>query len=214
VGFYSDQPEQSLRFGDVVTGFQAAVPHIHRPGPDAANLELSILVTRPQFFVVMTPCCSIEDKSISLAPLLAVRPAFFKNQFLREDLTRINSPEIPPEKSVPSEAWEKFTPEQKAATLAQAPGYVFLDCFVYESNPLFPEYELKQRGWSEKSRHRMVDFKQIFRVECGLVARDKPAPEGTKMLQLNAWARGLLRDKLAKFFSRVPEEDVLELASS
>jgi hypothetical protein len=55
--------------------------------------------------------------------------------------------------------------------------------------------------------HWMIDFKSIVRVECNAIERGKPPPTGMKFLQLSIRAREGLRQKLALYFARVPEED-------
>jgi hypothetical protein len=63
--FYNEQPSNIFRLGDVVTGFQFAALHMNSPDPNEKHLDLKIHLTRPAYFAVMTPCCSIEDQSIS-----------------------------------------------------------------------------------------------------------------------------------------------------
>jgi len=53
----------------------------------------------------------------------------------------------------------------------------------------------------------MLDFRRIYRVECEKVANPKQAPLETKILELSVVTRGELRDKLADYFGRIPDED-------
>jgi hypothetical protein len=193
--------------GDVVTGFHHPAFQIDSPGNAEKSTDVRINLTRPSYFAVMTPCCSIEDQSISLAPLIEVRHRFFEIPRLAEDMTRLNSP-MQPEDSLPPKAWENMTAEKKGELLARGPSYIFTECFIYEANPLLKRYALKKgtREWPDVG-HRMVDFKQIFRVECNQVDRMRDAPEGTKLLELGIPTRSQLRDKLAAFFARIPAED-------
>jgi hypothetical protein len=205
--FYSDSPSKIFRLGDVVTGFHHPAFQIDTPGAPEKSTDVRINLTRPSYFAVMTPCCSIEDRSISLAPLIEVRHRFFEIPRLVEDMTRLNA-YMQPEDSLPQKAWEKMTPEKRGEFLAKGPGYIFTECFVYEPNPLLTTYTLKKstHEWPNVG-HRMVDFKQIFRVECNQIERMRDAPEGTKLLELSIPIRSQLRDKLAAFFARIPEED-------
>ena len=61
--------------------------------------------------------------------------------------------------------------------------------------------------------HYMIDFKTICRIECDQIDRDKPAPAGTKILQLKAYVRQEMRDKLSFYFGRTPEEDQAYVSS-
>ena len=207
--FYESTPEPVLRFGDVVRGFHIATPQIDNPsgGPQE---DWAIEIAKPAYLVVMTPCCSIEKKSIAVAPLREIRPAFLNNEYFAEDLTRINR-KVPPEKSVPRDVWERqLPPVRKQALLAVGLNYTFRDCFVYAPHDLLPKYELPRRrqdGDPVDMGHYMVDFKTIYRVQCDKINRDGPAPPGTKVLQLKVAPRQDMREKLSLYFGRVPEED-------
>jgi hypothetical protein len=199
-----DSPAKELRFGDVVTGFQH--PTVRIDSPDSA-LDLKIRVTRPQYFAVMTPCCSIELKSVSLAPLEQVRDAIvLKHPRLLENLSRLNVPFLPR---------DGFTAEQiakmdldKQAELATLPAqYFYFDCFVYEPNGFFEAYDVKRSKQTLATiQHRMIDFKSIFRVECSLIEREQEAPSGVKISELTVETRAQLRDKLTSYFGRNADE--------
>jgi hypothetical protein len=79
---------------------------------------------------------------------------------------------------------------------------------VYAPNPIFETYELKKgkQAWPVVG-HYMVDFKSIVRIDCALIERKREAPAGTKILELSVVARAQLRDKLAAYFGRIPDED-------
>jgi hypothetical protein len=167
----------------------------------------AITVAQPSHLVVMTPCCSIEEKCLVLAPLSRIRPSFLKNPFLAEDLTRINR-RVSPEQSLPPDAWTRMGPEEKAVRTAEGEALVFQDAFVFAPSPLLPPYRLDRQGGAVEMDHYMVDFKAVFRLESSLVARGKPLPEGLKILELSIESRQDLRDKVALFYGRVPAEDV------
>lgn len=201
MAFYNDQPANNLRFGDVVTGFQFAALRMDSPASSGVPLDLKIHVTRPPYFAVMTPCCSIEMQSFALAPLVEVRPAFFAVPYFAEDLARINVP-TPPEKALPPEHWENLSPEKQSELLDRGMSYAFFDCFVYAGHTLFAKYTLKKKNVSWEVVHRLVDFKSIFRVECARIEREHDAPSGIKVLELTTEARAQLRDKLTAYFGR------------
>jgi hypothetical protein len=213
--FYTNEPTNCLRLGDVVRGFAIATPKSDRlVESEDTPRDLVISVDRPRYLVVMTPCCSIEEGSVVLAPLGKVRHGFFKNPHFEEDLTRINR-KVAPKDSLSPFVWEKLLPEEKTAKLNEAPGYVVFDCFVYEPHGLLRHYHVKTGKTDCETGHYMVDFKTMYRFECKMIRREKkntPVPEGcNKLLQLTAAARKELRDKLTYFFSRPATEDLDEL---
>lgn len=201
--FYLDPPTKELRFGDVVTGFQH--PTVRIDSPDL-EVNLRISVTRPQYFAIMTPCCNIELKSFSLAPLESVRDALLKRPRLHENLSLINTPFVPKDGYTPEEI-EKMDRDKQAELVSLPSAYSFLECFIYEPNPLFPKYEVKRakQTWPNL-QHRMVDFKSIFRVDCSLIEREQEAPSNVKVAELTVTARAQLRDKLTYYFSRDADE--------
>lgn len=205
--FYADNPSKIFRLGDVITGFHSAEVEMDIPHDDATGLQ--IRVTRPKFFGVMTPCCSIENKVISVAPLVPLRHKFFDNPHLFEDFTRLNS-RIEPQNTLPPIAWSNLTPEQRTDLLARGQSYIFIECFVYAPNAVLGTYPLKKgtQAWPEVG-HWMLDFKSIFKIDCGQIERNREAPAGIKLLELRIPARSELREKLAYFFGRVPDEDIV-----
>lgn len=209
--FYEHRPESALRFGDVVAGFQFATAQAHNPSRERQN-DWAIAVSSPAYAVVVTPCCSIERKAFALAPLVQIRPAFLSNEYLAEDLTRINQ-KVPPEQSVARGVWEKLPFERTQSLIAKGPSYVFIDCFVYEEHALLRRYTLQCRGGPVEVGHYMVDFKSVCRVDCNLVHREQPAPPGTKILQLSVWTRKAMREKLSHYYGRPAEEDLSYLGT-
>lgn len=205
--FYAEPPSQIFRLGDIVTGFQHPAFQIDKPGSDEIDTHLKIHLTRPLYFAVMTPCCSIENQCISLAPLIELRHKFFEFPRLVEDMTRLNIT-MKPEESLPPKAWDNLPLEQKGELLAKGDSYIFLQYFVYQPHAFLKPYALKKGSqvWPDIG-YRMVDFKQTFRVDCSQIERNRPAPVGTKLLELSIAARSQLRDKLAHFFGRMPDED-------
>ncbi len=208
--FYHESPGNSLRFGDVVQGFRVATPHVDDPACDKSS-AWGITVDSPMYLAVMTPCCSIEKNSIALAPLVPIRPAFLQNKHFEEDLTRING-KVPPELSVSRYMWEnKLSNERREELQAKGPAYAFVDCFIFESHDLLKTYTLYRKPPAKTIDigHYMVDFKDIYRVNCEKIKRGANAPAGMKLLQLTVATRQKLRDKLALyFFGRQPCEKI------
>jgi hypothetical protein len=205
--FYEETPEPGFRFGDVITGFQAVVPHLHKPGSGGESVEWGIMVSRPAYFAVITPCCSIEEKSIALTPLSPIRPSFLRNPYFAADLTRINR-KVAPENSVAPEQWSRFPAERRQKMITVGEAYALMDVFVYAEHPLLRRYDLPtQHSGMVVTGFYLIDFKSIYRVNCNEIVRGKDAPKGTKLLQLKLTAREELRQKLAYYFARIPEED-------
>ncbi len=205
-GFYEDKPEPKLRFGDIITGFQVAFPQIHKP-ITTIPCDWGISVIQPLYLVILTPCCSIEKKSFNLAPLFQIRPAFLDNEYFKSDLTHINR-KVQPELSVPREIWEnKLPPERKEKLLAAGVSYTNLEIFIYAPHDLLEKYILNRKP-PIKMGYYLIDFKTICRIDCNEIEREKNAPTVTKILQLTIPVRQELREKLAFYYGRVPDEDL------
>ena len=205
--FYDPNPEPDLRFGDVITGFHLCVPQLHHPGAGPDGCVLTVAMTRPSYFAVMSPCCSIKNKQLSLTPLVQIRPAIKKTPYFVEDLTRINR-RGPPDKIVPPQEWAKFTPEEQATRLAEGDDYALVDAFVYAPDPRLKTYELRLQATNfETTGHYLIEFGSVHRIDCDPIKRNSPAPEGVKLLQLSVLTREELRQKIGSYFVRIPEED-------
>jgi len=206
-GFYINKPTDDLRLGDVVTGFPVATPAAHDTEANKRTATWSIRAVRPSFLVVMTPCCSIEDKSLLLAPLSQIRASFLRNPWWQEDLTRLNR-KMPFENSIPPEHLKNLSDTERTERAAAGDQYAIGECFVYAPNSILEPYTLHTKPPSGNIAHYMVDFKSIFRIECDFVIRPAKAPAGTKMLELTIRTRTDMREKLAHFFSRPAKEDL------
>jgi len=205
--FYNDHPGGDLRFGDVVRGFVATSPEFKLPSTDDPP-TWRLKVTLAKHFVVLSPCCSIDRGCLLLAPLLKIRPAFLTNPYLSEELTRLNTP-VPADKSMTPSAWAGLPEMEKAKRLAKGPGLIFGECFIYAPNDCLGSYQMPTKGGTADQSTYLVDFGTTFRMECEAVSRDKPAPAGTKLLELSIETRTLLRTKIAAYFARVPDEDLV-----
>lgn len=214
--------EEDLRFGDVVKGFVFIAPQVDEP---ILSLDdepsYSIGVTIPRFSVVLTPCCSIENKTILLSPLVHVFINFFDNPHYSEDLTRLNQP-VPPDLAFPPDSWKHIPEEKKQEFITIGPEYQFRQFFVYAPySGLLPEYTLSRKDKSSETGFRrvttgyyMVDFGSIHRVDCDKINRQgegSPAPPNVKYLQLSVYTRKELRDKFLAYYKRVTDEDAMLL---
>lgn len=208
--FYQHEFSKSLRLGDVVKGYLFADVIINAPiltYPSPGN-NYKIEVEVPRYSVVLTPCCSIENSVICIAPLIRVLGDFFKNPYFTEDLTRINK-SLLPNQMMSEEDWRKLSAERQEEILSSAPNYTLLEYFIYAENELFERYQLKGREIS----YYMVGFKNIQKIKCSRIQRPTdriPCDEvilQSKVLELSVEARNDLRDKIARFYSRAPRED-------
>lgn len=205
--FYEKQPHNVLRFGDVLEGFILSSTSVKSPQDAKRKKQYHIEVRNPDYVVVLSPCCSIGDKTLALSPLVSVRSAFFDNPYLSEDLTRLNR-RMAPEQSVPPHVWERMSEGDKAHRFqGKSRVYACYENFVYEKHDLLKTYTVHRRDRDKETNYYMLDFRKIYRIECDEVVDPKQAPLDTKILELSIPTRGELRDKVAWYFGRVPEED-------
>ncbi len=205
--FYSVNPSQALRFGDVVQGYVAATPTLKSPFLTSERESYTLEVQRPFLLSILSPCCSISDKVLLLAPLIQIRGGFFDNPYFAEDLTRLNRP-MGAEQSLPPIAWEKLPPEEKAKRIAQGESYAFLELFIYEGHDIFPKYSVHRKAGSFETTAYMIDFRHAFRLNCDRVINPLNAPLESKLLELSVETRSELREKISYFYRRVPPEDL------
>jgi hypothetical protein len=204
--FYIEQNTNALRFGDVLKGFPITTPKIEQPVFSGNYKNCNIQVNFGEYFVVMDPCCSIGEKLISLTPLIRIID-FFENPFLREDLTRVNS-EMEPQQSVSPTVWNSFPQLEKDKRLKIGKAYAFVNLFVYAPLDEFSEYKIDNKRREQlNTKYYMINFRNIFKVNCDKVVAPKNFPMESKVRELSIETRGLLRNKIAYYYGRVPEED-------
>lgn len=87
--------------------------------------------------------------------------------------------------------------------------YTQLESFIYEQNDLFPEYSIRKNGKNITIRYYMIDFKNIYKIDCGTIKSPTQAPLESKCLQISKQARSELRDKISYYYARVPVEDMV-----
>jgi hypothetical protein len=205
--FYENNNAAALRFGDILKGFILVTPKIKEPFLNIQNHQYNLNIEVPSFSVVLSPCCSIGEKKISLTPLIPVRKSFFDNPYFDADLTRINRRMSPKDAFTPQK-WEEKSDEEKASILKDDFVYSLVELFIYEQNNLFPEYSVRRNGITVNIRYYMIDFRNAYKVDCEKIISSAVAPLDSKCLQLSIQARSELRDKLAYYYGRVPQEDI------
>jgi hypothetical protein len=206
--FYQKEIDPVLRFGDIIKGYVAIVPIIKQPNQPTImpTLDWEIRVSYPEFLAVLSPCCSIKDSLICLAPLIQVQKNFFMNPYYKDDLTRINRKMEPRCAFIPDK-FDKKSPSEKQEILNKELSYALLHYFVYEQHPLFPSYNVTVRGETVETGYYMIDFRMIYSLKCQQIIKPNNAPIETKLLQLAIQARAELREKIAHYYGRVAEED-------
>lgn len=213
--FYQTNIDPVLRFGDVLKGFITTTPFIDDPLLKSIGNDYKIEVSLPKFSVIISPCCSIGPKLVSLTPLMEIRSSFFDNTYFAEDFTRINR-KMKPEFALPSKVWESFSFNEKNIRNAIGLDYVFLYLFIYEkSDSLHPPYEIHRRGDNIKTSYYMIDFRYTYCINCDKIGNPgeqiKRNVLNSKILQLTIETRKELRDKLSNYFGRTPKEDEIEM---
>ncbi len=209
--FYIDtiKADPTLRFGDVIKDFPVCFPVISNP---SLSEPYHIKVNSPTYSVVLSPCCSISDKILSIAPLQPLPSSLFTNPFLAEDPKRINS-KIPADKSLPPQAWEKMEDSEKIERLSKKEGFVFVDHFVYDEHLLFPEYVINRKSGNITSKMYVIDFRTSVRIQCDKISNPTYLPGNSKVLQLSIETRDQLRKKIGSYYQRIPNEDAGILAT-
>ena len=207
--FYSDKPSRQLRFGDVVQGYIFVDLTIKKPKlvSDKSHSDYNIQVSYPQYCVVLTPCCSIEKKCISICPLEQIKSNFLKNNYFKNDLTRINL-RMKPENAFTDEGWNKKGKTEQANLMSESPKFALLQNFIYAPNDLFETYNLR----TCEIKHYMIDFKNAIKIKCELIDRKTPTHTdilSSKVAELSIETRRELIEKLTNFY-RVPDEDKIE----
>lgn len=205
--FYTIPPEIDLRFGDVINGYVCVTPKQNPSNTLDTPSILDIELRYPKYYAVMTPCCSIKDCIINVAPLESIKRKYFDNPHLSEDLLRINEI-VAPEYSVPPIAWTRMGVAQKEKRLEEGSKYILSNIFVYNENDRLSEYELNMgNNVLKKTRYYQIDFKKMFCIKSTEIENNRHYPFEIKLLQLSNFNREVLRQKIGDYFSRVPAED-------
>lgn len=212
MAFYEEHDlDQAFRFGDVVQGFVSCCSkqdEFSFTSNPKLDLEYDINIFHSGYSVILTPCCSIGDKTITLCRLQTILPGFLNNDYLKIDLTNINRP-MTVEQSIPPLIWEKLPDieKQRRLDIQSQEGFAFVEYFVYKDHSLLPKYKIKTPDGEIDIGFYMIDFRRSYRVNSNKIPNAKQAPLELKVLQLSIQARQELRDKLAAYYTRVPQED-------
>jgi len=202
-GFYVEGLGPHLRRGDVVVGFPVSTPSLESEDAVGRAADWKIIAQQPKHLVVLTPCCSIEDKSILLAPLTKINePKLLSVPWLVEDFTRINQM-LPLHQALAPDHYARLPMAERAAREAKGPAYPFTQLFCYAPHPLLAPYQSRGLNIS----HWQVNFTDMFKLQWKHINRNAAVPPGTKVLELTIEARDNLRMKLAYFFNRRADED-------
>ncbi len=204
--FYADNIDEMLRFGDVLDGIVLSAPEL----TDLWGAEsYSINVQIPKYCVVLTPCCSIKESTIHLAPLVKLKNTFFRNPYLREDMTNINRV-MAPEKTLAPQDWEILDEVKKNERLAEGNTYGFRNYFVYDGHELFSEYEINLTSENIMTKDYMINFKDAYKINCNDIIKHNNSPVSSKRLQLSIETRSELRAKIEFFYGRPAKEDIVD----
>lgn len=203
--FYQDKINKELRFGDVLEGFIFLTSLSIKESKMFKKCSLNIEI--PEYCVLITPCCSIRHKILTICPLKKVRDRFFGNPYFKENLTNINRL-IEPKNVLLPNSWGKLTQEQKENRVREGMTFAFLELFIYERSSFFDEYEVNIGNEENiKTSYYMIDFRDTYKVDCSKLKNFKEELINLKRLQLSIETREELRNKISDYYFRVPEED-------
>lgn len=93
--------------------------------------------------------------------------------------------------------------------MKEGDAYAFLDLFIYERHVLLPEYTVHRKEGNVTTRYHMIDFKNSYKIDCDRINSPEDAPLNKKVLQLSIESRSELREKITKYYSRIPKEDII-----
>jgi hypothetical protein len=225
--FYKDQMSGFLRMGDVVKGFISAVPEMDEPFTDKNFTDKNfvnykVTVELPKLLAIITPCCSIGDEKISVAPLeeVGLRKELFEVSYLKDDMTKINRI-MEPQKAFKPQRWAALKPEKQLEILNRPVDYQYNELFVYAEHDKLPPYTVKIGQDSVNSRYYMIDFRKTSRVTCKSIISPntkaftdeiKQKALDLKILELHPDTRQEFRDKILNYYSRIPDEDQCQMA--
>lgn len=219
--FYNAEIENRLRFGDVVTGYLTAVSNIKEPFS-----HVNIEIQNPKYCVVLDPCCEIGKGTIILTPLEKLHQGLFDIPSVSDDLTNLNKEGISKNFTHPK-TWNKLSDARKLENKSKKE-FGQRTFFIYEGSTLFPEYTVERSStYNEvidpktqlpfyqevkeprtfKTRHRMISFKNIQKINCQHIVKTDSMDEtitSSIVLQLDEKTRELLRLKMGYYFRRPP----------
>ena len=199
--FYEEKPDKAFRFGDIISGCIVASPKIKKPILDNQNHEYILNIALSQYSAILSPSCSIGERKISLTPLMNVRKSFFENDYFKKDLTRLNRP-----------MERKFTHNPKKhskngelkgnGNVATDLVYSFVELFIYDQHEKLSTYQIRKGGINEDIRYYMIDFRNIYKLDCDAIEKAESVPLESKILQLSNASRCELIQKLNQYYLR------------
>jgi len=209
--FYTEEEfdPTTLRFGDVLRGFINTVPNIENPFIPTQELNFTIISKIPTYSVVMTPCCSIGEQTILLAPLNPVPSHLFQNINIVDKFTILNRP-IQRKLSIPPKGFAKMSPQKKKEIERERKSYTFIYYFFYDKHDIFEPFEVRISDKTYTSQFQSVDFRQMYQIRSKHIIKNNRVHQNildTKCLELSTHTRNALRDKLTFFFGRPPKEE-------
>nr|WP_320160888.1 hypothetical protein [uncultured Methanoregula sp.] len=199
--FYTDTKSDALRFGDVVSGYILATPTIKQPILEHGNHEYNLDIELSQLCVVLSPSCSIGEKKLLVSPLRRVRKSYFENDYLNNDLTRLNR-KMERRFSHSPTAIARMNEAQKKTELTSEIVWAFVEFFVYDQHEELPPYPVRRKGVTGDVRYYMIDFRDVTKVNCEAVIEAKNSPLDCIRLQLSDATRSELSDKIQNFYKR------------
>ena len=202
--FYEAARHNALRLGDIVSGFTIGTVNL----PKVLADEYSVDLERPRA-AIMTPCCSIGERTILLSPLKKIHKRLLETPYLREDLTNLNRPMTRVQGFSPDRL-KRLREDERIAIEADTRKVLgFVEIFVYAPHDLLPTYECKIGRTTVPVGHYMIDFREIHRIKCNEIQSAENSPLNSKLLQISRTSREQLRTKLANYFGRsAPEDEV------
>lgn len=208
--FYADNISETFRMGDVLKGFSEVLPIYN--SPNKSNLyefELNIKITQNEYYVILTPCCSIEQSEVVIVPLRKIDDKFLLSEYITKNFLIINRP-MKRREMIGEIGFNKLSPEEQLEIENIHAQYEYLDKFIYGGHALLPEYEIsRKRGKDDiikiKTNNYMISFKDFIKIKSSIFNRENK--NCVKYFELSPIARNDLRNKLSYFYSRIPSED-------
>lgn len=199
--FYEEKPDKAFRFGDIISGYIVASPKIKQPILENKNHEYSLNIELSPYSAILSPSCSIGDKKISLVPLMKIRKSFFDNDYLKKDLTRLNRP-MERKYAHNPEKHQKKGAVQEDDNSATDIVYSLVELFVYDQHDKLSPYQTRKDGVNQDIRYYMIDFRNIYKLDCDAIEKAECAPLDSKILQLSNASRTELIQKLNYYYLR------------
>ena len=81
--------------------------------------------------------------------------------------------------------------------------WAFVEFFVYGEHEKLPQYTIRLTGGEElKIRYYMIDFRNVYKIDCDEITEAKCAADKSQILQLSNSARRDLVEKLKNYYER------------